>query len=116
MTVAGGTVDGSCQVEVDPSHGGPGQIADGDGVGPAKSVDSNVLHAAEVQCDAADVVGESDPAAIGRDVDSLRHARAIEDHRVGYPSEVIIGGIATLDSVVAVALVPDEGVGALAAD
>ena len=90
------------QVEVDLGDVGAGQVVDGDGVGAAEGVEVDLLDAVEVHGDVADVAGEPDPAAVGRDVDVLGDVGAVEQQRVG-------AGLA-LDGVAAVARVPDERV------
>ena len=102
LAVAGAAAGRRCQVEVDLVHVGAGQVVDGDGVGAAEGVEVDALDAVEVHRDVADVAGEPDAAAVGREVDLLGDVGAVEQQRVG-------AGLA-LDGVAAVAGVPDERV------
>ncbi len=126
---------GAGQVEVDLREVGAGQVVDGDGVGAAEGVEVDPLDAVEVHRDVADVAGEPDPAAVGRDVDLLVDVGAVEQHacrcrpgprrcrcRRRGPSERVVAGAqeghvvaaAAVDEVVAVAA--DQHVVAVAAD
>src|SRR5204863_4471443 len=87
---------------IDLAGGGPGQIADRDGVGAAQRLEIDRLHAVDVHHDVGDVAGEPYTAAIGRDVDLLVDVGAVEQQRVG--------AALPLDDVAAIARVPDEGV------
>ena len=69
---------------------------------PPRALTLIALDAVEVHRDVADVAGEADAAAVGREVDLLVDVGAVEEHRVG--------AVLALDGVAAVAGVPDEGV------
>ena len=71
------------EVQVDRGDVGSGQVVDGDGVGAAQGVEVDRLDAGEVHRDVADVAGEPDAIAVGRDTEILRVVRAVEDHPVG---------------------------------
>ena len=102
LAVAGAAAGSAGEVEVDLGDVGAGQVVDGDGVGAAEGVDVDLLEAVEVHRDVADVAGEPNPAAVGREVDVLVDVRAVEDHRVG--------AALALDGVAAVAGIPHERV------
>src|SRR5262249_23248014 len=106
--VAGGATDRSGQDQADPGHAGAGQVVDGHGVGAAEGVDGDGLDAAQVHGDAADVAGEPDARAVGREVEPLRGVRPVEHQPVQAGAAV--------DGVAAVARAPQEGVEARAAD
>ena len=61
---------------------GPGQVVDGDRVGPAEGVQVDPLDAVQVHDDGADVAGEPDPGAVGREVELLGDVGPVEQHRV----------------------------------
>ena len=96
------------EVEVDAGDAGAGQVVDGDGVGAAEGDDVDLLDAVDVHGDVADVAGQPQPAAVGRQVDVLVDVGAVELQRV-------VAALA-LDRVAAVAGVPHERVVAGAAD
>ncbi len=105
MTVSAGPSPpppGRRQVDVDLGDVGAGQVVDGDGVGAAEGVEVDRLDVVEVHDDVADVAGEPDPLAVGRDVDLLVDVGAVEEHRVG--------AVLALDRVAAVARIPLEHV------
>ena len=66
------------EVDVHLRDAGAREIVDGDRVGAAQGVEVDPLDAVEVHRDAADVAGEADPAAVGRDVDLLGDVGAVE--------------------------------------
>src|SRR5690349_24509256 len=81
---------------------GSGQIVDRDGGRAAKCVQLDVLYALEVNGDAGDVPRAPHAAAVGRYVDFFVDVRTVEQQR-------IVAALA-LDSVAAIARIPDEGV------
>src|SRR5262249_54812560 len=103
-----GAADRSGQVQADRGHGGAGPGGDGGGVGAAERVEDDVLDAIEVHRAAVEVADDPGPGAVGRDVEPLREVRPVNDNPVR--------AVAALDGVAAVARVPDERVGARAAD
>src|SRR5262249_43192977 len=62
---------GGREADVDVGHVRAGQVVDGDRVGPAQGVDVDYLEAVQVHGDVADVPGEADAAAVGREVHVL---------------------------------------------
>src|SRR5262249_36281441 len=102
LAVAGATARWAPQVEVDLGDVGAGQVVDGDGVGAAQGVDVDGFDAGGVHRHVADVAGQPQVAAVGRQLDFLGDGGAVEDHRVlAAPA---------IDGVAAVAGVPGEGV------
>src|SRR5262249_52268517 len=98
--VAGPAAGLARQVEVDAGHAGAGQVADGDGVGAAEGGDIDPLDAVDVHGHGADVAGQPQPVAVGRQVDLLGDIGAVElQHVQAAPA---------LDGVAAVAGVPHE--------
>ena len=90
------------QVDVDLDEVGAGQVVDGDRVGAAQGVEVDRLDVVEVHDDVAEVAGEPHAPAVGRDVEDLVAAAAVEQHRVG--------AVLALDGVAAVARIPLEDV------
>src|SRR5262249_29632842 len=101
-----------------------GQVADGDRVGPAGGVQVDHLNASQVHGDRAEVAGEPDPTAVGRDVERLCQIRAVKGQRVpaaapvhhvaavaGTPYERVVAGAAR-QRVVASRAVQDVAHGA----
>ena len=93
---------GARKIEVHVGDAGAGEVVDGDGVGAAQSGDVDLFDAVDVHRDAADVAGQPQPAAIGREVDVFVDVGAVEQHRVD--------AALTFDDVAAVAGVPHERV------
>jgi hypothetical protein len=94
------------QVDGDLRHAGTREIVDGDRVGTAPCGELDLLDAAEVHGDGADVAGEAHPPVVGRDADLLVDVGTVEDER--------IGAVLTVDNIGAVAGIPDERVVACA--
>ncbi len=97
-----GAADDTGEVRVDLDHVGTGQVVHRGGVGPAQGVEVDQLDVVEVHDDVADVAGEPDPLTVGRRVEDLVSAAAVEQHRVGV--------VLALDHVAAVARIPLERV------
>src|SRR5262249_30250299 len=79
--LANGQTCGSAQVQVElveVGGGRGGRVVDGDGVGAAEGVEVDHFDAVDVHGDAADVAGEPDARAVGRDVEPLGDVRAVE--------------------------------------
>ena len=102
LAVAGAAPGRAGEVEVDAGDAGAGQVVDGEGVGAAQGDDVDLLDAVDVHGDVADVAGQPQPTAVGRQCHLLIDVGAVEQHRV-------VAALA-LDGVAAVAGVPDEGV------
>src|SRR5262249_11337426 len=66
LAVAG--TRGATEVQVERVQAGRGLVVDGDGVGAAQGGEVNLLDAAQVHGDAADVAGEPDAVAVRREV------------------------------------------------
>src|SRR5262249_16786261 len=81
---------------------GAGEVVDRDLVGAALGRHVDLLDAADVHGDGADVAGQPQPRAVGGDVDLLGDVGAVE-------LQGVLAGLA-LDDVVAVAGVPHERV------
>ena len=81
---------------------GRAEVVDGHRVDPAAGVEIDRLDVVEVHHDGADVAGEADPPAVGRDFELLVGVGPVERQAVG-------AGLA-LDRVAAVARVPDDRV------
>src|SRR5262249_43378324 len=104
--LANGQAGGAAQVQVEPVEvggGRGGRVVDGDDVGAAEDVEVDLLDAAQVHGDAADVAGEPDARAVGRDVEPLGEVRAAEHQPVPDPA-------LPFDRVAAVAGIPHERV------
>ena len=87
---------------VDLRHVGPAQVVDGEAVSPAECIDVDGLDVVDVHDDVADVPGEQNAAAVGRDLEALVRGAAVEQQRVD--------AVLTLDHVAAVARIPLEHV------
>src|SRR5262249_26855348 len=108
LAVARAATGRARQVDVDLCHVGAREVVDGEGIGAAEGGDVDLLHAVDVHGDVADVAGQPQAAAVGRQVDILADFGAIE-----------LQGVVTalsLDRVAAVAGVPHERVVAGAAE
>src|SRR5262249_27356653 len=102
LAVPGATAGGRGEGEVDGGDAGAGQVVDRDRVGAAQGVDVDGLDAGGVHGDGADVAGQPQVAAVGRQVDLLGDGGTVEDHRVLT--------VPAIDGVAAVAGVPHERV------
>src|SRR4029453_10693528 len=78
------------------------EVVDSDRVCAAEGVKIHALDAVGIHRDAALLAEESQPGAIGREVDVLVGSVAVEDHR--------IESILPLDDVAPLARIPDERV------
>jgi hypothetical protein len=96
------TAQRSGEIDVDAADVGPAQVVDRDRVGAAECVEVDVLDAAGIHGDVAEVAEEAQPVAVGRQIDVLGEAGAVEQHR--------IGAVLPLDRVASVARIPDERV------
>src|SRR5262249_20838545 len=104
LAVAGAR--GVLEVQVNDSKFSSGCVVDSHAVGAAKGVKIDVLDAVKVHHSAADVAGHAHSTSVGRDTEILRCVRTVEPHS--------IGPALSIDSVAAVAGVPDECVAAVA--
>ena len=100
--VAGGAADRAGEIDVDLCDVGPAQVVDGDGVDAAQRIDVDALDVVEVHDDVAEIAGEADASAVGRDLEDFSPAAAVEEQRVG--------AVLALDDVAAVAGIPLEDV------
>ena len=71
LAVAGRAADRAGEVDVHLGHVGAGEIVDGDVVGAAERVEVDLLDIVEVHDDVAEVAGQADALAVGRDVEDF---------------------------------------------
>src|SRR4029434_3010043 len=100
--IAGAAADHGSEAGVDVDQVGSSQVVNREGVDSTQRVEVEVLDVVEVQGHRADVAGEADAGAGGRDVEDFADVGAIEDHAVI--------AVLAFDRVVTVARVPLEGV------
>ena len=135
LAVAGRPADRTGEIDVDFRHVRPAEVVDSDLVGAAQRIDVDLLDVVEVHDDVAEVAGEPHAPAVGRDLEFLSPAAAVEEQGVGavlafdrvaavagIPLEHVVAGaeagdvvaLLAVDEVVAVAA--EENVGAVAAE
>ncbi len=100
LAVAGRAADHAGQVDGDEPDIRAGQVVDGGGVLAAQRIEPDGLDIVEVHRDIAEVAEEQRPPAVGRDVEVLVAAAAVEKEGVG--------SVLALDHVAAVARIPLE--------
>src|SRR5262245_12921701 len=100
--VAGSAARSRFEIEVDLGHVRAAQVVHGNLVDAAAGREVDALDVIQIHDNAGDVAGKSDARAVGRDIDLLGDGGAVELHGVE-------AGL-SLDDVVVVARVPDEGV------
>src|SRR4030095_1330859 len=83
-------------------------IVDDDGVSAPQGIELDSLHACDIHDDIGDVPREAQARAVGREVDQFGYVGSVEYEGVASPL--------ALDQVVAVARVPNEGVGVVASE
>src|SRR4030095_7182475 len=100
--IGGRAADHGSEAGVDVEQVGASEVVNREGVDSTQRVEVEVLDVVEVQGHRADVAGEADAGAVGRDVEDFADVGAIEDHAVI--------AVLAFDRVVTVARVPLEGV------
>ncbi len=102
LAVARCAAERAGEVDVHAGHVGSGQVVHGDEVGAAEGVEVDPLDTARVHGDGGLSAEEAKAVSVGRQIDLLRTACAVEEHRVS--------AVLALDDIAAVAGIPDEGV------